>query len=239
MKGQSVNVLLAIYAIVSRIDAQRTSTVTRTTTTVTFVTVTSRSSVVCAKLVNVTGVCRRRRGLPIDEPVILTFDDELEDSVDQAFHRVLDPNQFIPTTTLGVEVTPVVLLPVQTTVHSNDYYQLHSLPGAYSSPSTTAVVRPSIVNERRRNSGRNKLMSSQPDEEEGGAEQKIYFVQLGQFFNSVLNQIRPVTTTRTITSTRTRTTTTTSFTTATFFVMMCTPSPFPYAVCPAKRSHDH
>lgn len=229
MKGQSLMILLAIYAMfmVSRIDAQRTSTVTRTTTTVTTVSVTILKSVVCAKLVNVSGVCRRRRGLPIDEPVILTFDDELEDSVDQAFHHVLHPNQFLPTRTLGVEVTPLVLLPVQTTVHS--------LPGGYSSPSTVGVVRSSIVGERARNSGRNKLMSSQSDEE-GRPEQKIYFAQLGQLISSIANQLRPpVLTTTTITRTNTRTTTTTTFSTASFFVMSCTPSPFPFSVCPAKR----
>lgn len=45
MKGQSLMILLAIYAMfmVSRIDAQRTSTVTRTTTTVTTVSVTISS----------------------------------------------------------------------------------------------------------------------------------------------------------------------------------------------------
>lgn len=47
MKGQSLMILLAIYAMfmVSRIDAQRTSTVTRTTTTVTTVSVTILKSV--------------------------------------------------------------------------------------------------------------------------------------------------------------------------------------------------
>ncbi|KZS16756.1 Uncharacterized protein APZ42_017362 [Daphnia magna] len=128
-----------------------------------------------------------------------------------------------------VEVTPLVLLPVQTTVHS--------LPGGYSSPSTVGVVRSSIVGERARNSGRNKLMSSQSDEE-GRPEQKIYFAQLGQLISSIANQLRPpVLTTTTITRTNTRTTTTTTFSTASFFVMSCTPSPFPFSVCPAKRFH--
>ncbi|KAI9563585.1 hypothetical protein GHT06_011049 [Daphnia sinensis] len=241
MKGQSVNIVLAFYAmfIVSRTDAQRTTTVTRTTTTVTTVSVTFISNVVCAKLVNVTGVCRRRRGLPIDEPVVLTFDEELEASVDEAFHHALHPNQFLPTRTLGVEVTPLVLLPVQTPdVNSNDYYQLRSLPGGYSSPSTAAAVRPSITGGRSRNSGRNKLMSSQSDEDEAGPEQKIFFVQIGQLISSIVSQFRPpVTRTTTITTTRTRTTSTTRFSTVSFFVMSCTPSPFPFSVCRAKRSY--
>lgn len=123
--------LLSAYCVVYYVpvEAQRTSTVTRTTTSTATSTVTilskvslikkekreiskfnywpflfvflPKNQVVCAKLVNVTGVCRRRRGLPIDEPVILTFDDELEESVDEAFHHLLHPGQFLPTRTLG------------------------------------------------------------------------------------------------------------------------------------------
>lgn len=59
-----------------------------------------RLKFVCAKLVNVTGACRRRRGFPIDEPIILSFDDELDQEIDAAFHSVLHP-QFVPTRTLG------------------------------------------------------------------------------------------------------------------------------------------
>ena len=46
----------------------------RTTTTATI-----RTSTVCAKLVNVTAACRRRKGFLIDEPIILTFDDDMDD----------------------------------------------------------------------------------------------------------------------------------------------------------------
>lgn len=42
-------------------------------------TATVRTSTVCAKLVNVTAACRRRKGLLIDEPIILTFDEDMEE----------------------------------------------------------------------------------------------------------------------------------------------------------------
>ena len=55
-----------------------TSTVT---TTSTFVTLTRRASY-CAKLVNVTAVCRRKRGMWIDEPEVMSFDGDSE-SIDE------------------------------------------------------------------------------------------------------------------------------------------------------------
>lgn len=59
----------------------------------------ARRQIVCAKLVNVTGGCRRYRGFLIDDPIILTFDEELDDSIDFAIHQALRP-QFMPTRTL-------------------------------------------------------------------------------------------------------------------------------------------
>ena len=64
---------------------------------------------VCAKLVNVTSACRRSsRGIFIDEPIILTFDEELEETIDEAFYRVLLHPQFVPTRTLGYDVFPII-----------------------------------------------------------------------------------------------------------------------------------
>jgi hypothetical protein len=41
-------------------------------------TITTSTSSVCGKLVNVTGACRRRRGMWQDEPVVMTFDEGLD-----------------------------------------------------------------------------------------------------------------------------------------------------------------
>jgi len=57
---------------------------TKTTTVTTTLNVTSSTVGLCAKLVNVTGACRRRKGLWIDEPQVLTFDEDIDDAVDSA-----------------------------------------------------------------------------------------------------------------------------------------------------------
>lgn len=59
----------------------------------------SLAQFVCAKLVNVTGTCRRGRGFLIDEPVILTFDDELDETIENELRHMLHP-QFVPSRTL-------------------------------------------------------------------------------------------------------------------------------------------
>lgn len=53
------------------------------------VTMHATSSLVCVKLVNVTGACLRRRGVWVEEPIVLTFDDEMEDQVDMLYTPVL------------------------------------------------------------------------------------------------------------------------------------------------------
>lgn len=57
------------------------STVTATSTLTD--TVTSSTIGLCASLVNVTGACRLRRGLWVEDPIVLTFDDDM-DAIDGA-----------------------------------------------------------------------------------------------------------------------------------------------------------
>lgn len=57
------------------------STVTQTSTVTALVT--SSTVGLCAKLVNVTGPCRLRRGMWVDDPIVLSFDDDM-DSIDDA-----------------------------------------------------------------------------------------------------------------------------------------------------------
>lgn len=49
---------------------------------------------VCAKLVNITGACLFRRGRLVEEPEILTFDEEIEAYVDKVYE---DYKQFLAT----------------------------------------------------------------------------------------------------------------------------------------------
>jgi hypothetical protein len=53
------------------------------------VTMHATSTGVCVKLVNVTGACLRRRGVWVEEPIVLTFDDEMEGEVDMLYTPVL------------------------------------------------------------------------------------------------------------------------------------------------------
>lgn len=57
------------------------STVTQTSTVTALIT--SSTVGLCAKLVNVTGACRLRRGLWVEDPIVLSFEDDM-DSIDEA-----------------------------------------------------------------------------------------------------------------------------------------------------------
>lgn len=41
----------------------------------------------CASLVNVTAVCRRRRGYWIDSPLVIALDDEADEQISQFFGK--------------------------------------------------------------------------------------------------------------------------------------------------------
>ncbi|EFX76444.1 hypothetical protein DAPPUDRAFT_107009 [Daphnia pulex] len=174
--------------IASLADVQRTTTLTSTSTLKSTVTVTSKF--VCAKLVNVTGLCRRRRGLLIDEPVILSFDDQLDEFIDDAFTRVLHPGQFVATRTLGAEVTPLVVLPDGIEEHPDIF---HRRPNS-NSTETMDVIESSI---KMNDSQRRMLGDDDP-------QSRIYFAQLAAFANSIFDAIRPSTVTLTTTITVTR-----------------------------------
>jgi len=77
-----------------------TSTSTESVTTTLTFSVTIKQ--VCAQLVNVTGVCRRRRGLFYEEPIVMYFDEGFDD-VEEYFN---------PTAPLSMETTERVALPV-------------------------------------------------------------------------------------------------------------------------------
>lgn len=54
------------------------------TETSTLTSITSLSTIgLCAKLVNVTGSCRHRRGLWVEDPIVMSFDDDM-DAIDEA-----------------------------------------------------------------------------------------------------------------------------------------------------------
>ena len=56
---------------------------TRTETSTISAVVTVSTVGLCAKLINVTGPCRLRRGLWVEDPIVMTFDDDM-DAIDGA-----------------------------------------------------------------------------------------------------------------------------------------------------------
>lgn len=101
-----------------------------------------------------------------------------------------------------MEVTPLVLLPVMT--HSDDYYGIHSPPGA----AAVNAVQPSML-ERPRYSGRNKMnnvdQNGGSDSVDSSPESRIYFAQIAAIANAIANVFRPpVTLTTTVTTITTR-----------------------------------
>lgn len=53
---------------------------------------------ICAKLVNITGACQLRRGRLVEEPEILTFDEDVEAYVDKVYANY---QQFLAASVVG------------------------------------------------------------------------------------------------------------------------------------------
>jgi len=144
------------------------------------------SNLPCAQLLNVTGVCRRRRGIPDEEPVILSFDDFFDDFFD-------DDNLLAPTPPKKVEPTARMLMPTI------------ELPWSWNA--NPFDVQPSYTQLRQK-------------EEAGQIMPRIFFNQINNFINNILNG-----------GGQTTTVTSTSLNIVTFFVQSCTPAGFAYEVC--------
>jgi len=102
-----------------------TSTVTETITTTAIFSTTITDA--CAVLVNVTADCRRRRGIAIDEPVIMMFDEGLDD-VEEYFN---------PSQPHSVETTTLTSLPYQAESTPNDFGSSDVIESSISTVPTT------------------------------------------------------------------------------------------------------
>nr|CAH0103183.1 unnamed protein product [Daphnia galeata] len=196
-------------------------------TSVTTITVTSTSQSLCGKLVNVTGACRRRRNFQFERPEIQTYDDDFDDTIDLALRGAYFRKQFAPTKTLGMEVTPLVVMPPHSipsgrnpSVVSHHPFGLHSPYPMYSfdSRSKSPYIHPSLFHHQ----DEAKLQQQQLLQQ-----QRIFFsaFSLASLFNKA---------TVTYTTFRTETKTEVKSGTGSFIVVGCTPSPFPFSICNAK-----
>ena len=150
------------------------------------------------------------------------------------------------------EVTSVMQLPNDSNQQQQSFDFYHP---NFNSPTTSDVVESSL---KETNKGFNqyKIVNNNND----NPESRIYFSQIAAIANAIANQLRPpitVTSTTTVTITRkiiwtfysillqiqffspwlywTETSRTTLVRTLSFFILGCTPNPFPFATCPVKR----
>ena len=115
----SITSLLTVFLHRCGVQAQATTTLTETR----FVTQTSMTSadVTCAKVVNVTGICRRRRGFKLDTPIVLIFDETMDIDLEQP----LSPTQtlrYCPSTTIFTLMFFFLFTPVKQVNVANETY---------------------------------------------------------------------------------------------------------------------
>ncbi|KAI9553302.1 hypothetical protein GHT06_021200 [Daphnia sinensis] len=180
------------------------------------VTNTTTVNIACAKLVNVTGPCRRRRGLWAEEPIVLSFDEETEKLTDILF---TPPYKVEPT---QIPNTAVV-----------DHVQNSSTSGA----TVTSVEGGRLVTSMREPRDRDlpypriyfpyllglvtrfisALTAGRPS---------VTLVATPTLDGGVLPIFEPSVTETTVTVTNT------------FFIQLCTPSPFPFSECLQIRKRN-
>ncbi|EFX82164.1 hypothetical protein DAPPUDRAFT_241304 [Daphnia pulex] len=191
------------------------STMTKTST-VTAV-ITSSTVGLCAQLVNVTGPCRLRKGLWVDEPIVLSFDDEM-DSIDDT---LLSPSQ---TSKMETTAVPEPIAQISDEIAGrNDESQ--------------------ILDNNRRISVRSGsvIHSSKNDEESRDNSEQVNEGRFGFFGlkNKLKKKVKLVTV---VTTTAVTVTSTSTYyktvSTKSFFIQVCTPSPFPFNVCDGRKKRQ-
>ena len=73
-----------------RAERQLFGSTTVTVTNTMTITSSTKTSVTCAKLVNVTGACRRRRGMYKEEPIFISFNDDIDRALQIQFTAPLE-----------------------------------------------------------------------------------------------------------------------------------------------------
>ncbi|KAI9563468.1 hypothetical protein GHT06_010931 [Daphnia sinensis] len=195
------------------------STTTKTSTVTAIITLSTVG--LCAQLVNVTGPCRMRKGLWVREPIVMSFDDDM-DSIDGAL---------TPTKTVGIEATT----------------KPEEIPDVIQERETSTTGPPSSTSQRISARSGSLIQSSKEDvefkqemdddDEEQVEEGRFGYFGLKKKFKKKIKFITVVTTTA-VTTTSTSTSYVT-ISTKTFFIQICTPSPFPFSVCSGgKKRRD-
>ncbi|KAK4026694.1 Uncharacterized protein APZ42_017355 [Daphnia magna] len=183
------------------------STVTQTSTVTALIT--SSTVGLCAKLVNVTGPCRLRRGLWEEDPIVLSFEDDM-DSIDEA-------------------LSPSKIFSIETTAMPQDVAEERSGIDANNNQNRRISVRSGAVIHSSKDDGESK-------DDDDGNEGRFGFFGLKKKFKKKIKFITVITTT-VVTSTSTSTYYVT-ISTKTFFIQLCTPSPFPFNICNGRKKRQ-
>lgn len=78
-----------LFLFQSPVLQQRSDILTLTSTQSYTVTRIEAMTMVCAKLINVTGACKRRRGSWVEEPIVLSFDEHSDEAADLLYSPVV------------------------------------------------------------------------------------------------------------------------------------------------------
>ncbi|XP_032790044.2 uncharacterized protein LOC116927160 [Daphnia magna] len=190
-----------------------------TTTTSTVTALVTLSTVgFCAQLVNVTGPCRMRKGLWVREPIVMSFDDDM-DSIDGAL---------TPSKTVGIETTarPEEIADVIQERETSTTVPLNS-----TSQRSSVRSGPLI-----QSSKEDAELKQESDDDEQVEEGRFGYFGLKKTFKKI--KFVTVVTTTAVTATSTSTYYVT-ISTKTFFIQICTPSPFPFNVCSVGTKKRH
>ncbi|XP_057372584.1 uncharacterized protein LOC130693450 [Daphnia carinata] len=175
----------------------------------TTVTQTDTISTVCAKLVNVTGPCLRRRGAWVEEPIVLSFHGEFDDKFDLMYSSVL-----------GVETTPAP----ETTMFDE--------PQTDDSTSTTIASSLQLDDhEYQRHSGLTFDFIRGVSRWLTSILTQFIATTVTETTTSIVQQVP----TNTVIFQQTITVTREVIVINTVFVQRCTPSPFPFSLCYDKK----
>lgn len=177
----------------------------------TTVTQTDTTSTVCAKLVNVTGPCLRRRGAWVEEPIVLSFHGDFDDTFDLMYSSVL-----------GVETTPAP----ETT--------------RFDEPQTDDYTSTTVASSLQTDDHEYQRQSGLPFDFIRGVSRWFSSI-FTQFIVTTITKTKTKTSivqqvpTNTVIFHQTITVTRKVTVVNTVFVQRCTPSPFPFSLCREKK----
>ena len=184
---------------------------TVTLTSSTIVTTTDTTSVVCVKLINVTGPCLLRRETWVEEPIVLSFNEDFDDTFDILYSPVLGQVYSIHNSLIPHFVYNFLFIDrVEPTVAPENFIVVED---ARINQDVSASIAPTVHND---------------NEEYQRNNFPFHLFHFSHWFSSTLPS-------NTVIYQQTSTFTQTATVVNTVFIQRCTPSPFPFSLCHKRR----